>query len=142
MNRYLFFNSPGTPVNIQFVYPLELTVNSPKYYRDCEIPNCHYETLEIYVATKGIYVVWSESSITNTYGYIYKNDFNSLKPFENLLLQHNGSCNNGQFKLIVNFEMNTRYVLVVTTHHPNTIGNFSIFISGPDNVTLRHISKY
>ncbi len=142
MNRYFFFYSSGTPVNIQFVYALKLTADSPTYYRDFKIPKCHFETLEINVATRGQYVIWSESSISNTYGYIYKNDFNPLKPFENLLLQHDGSCNEGQFKLFIDLEMNTRYVLVVTTHRPNTKGNFSIFISGSNNVTLRHISKY
>jgi hypothetical protein len=129
-------------VNIQFVHSLKLTVDSPKYYRDCEVPNCHYETSEIYVAENSVYVLWSESNINNVHGYIYKNDFNSLKPSENLLLQHNGSCNNGQFKLIINLEMNTRYVLVVTTHRPNTIGSFSIFISGPKNVTVNYRSMY
>ena len=123
------------------VYSSKLTVDTPTYYRDCEIPQCHYETLEINVVTKGVYVLWSESNI-NTYGYIYKNNFNSLKPLENLLLKHDGYCNDGQFKLIIDLEINTRYVLVVTTHRPNTIGNFSIFISGPDNVTVNHISKY
>ena len=123
------------------VYSSKLTVDSPTYYRDCEIPQCHYETLEINVVTKGVYVLWSESNI-NTYGYIYKNDFDSLKPLENLLSQHNGYCNDEQFKLFIDLEINTRYVLVVTTHRPNTIGNFSIFISGPDNVTVNYISKY
>jgi hypothetical protein len=129
-------------VNIQFVYSSKLTDDSPTYYRDFEIPNCYYETLELNVATNGVYVLWSESSISNTYGYIYKNDFNSLKPFENLLVKHDGYCNDGQFKLIIDLEISTRYVLVVTTHRPNTFGNFSIFISGPNNVTVNYMSKY
>jgi hypothetical protein len=141
MNRFLFSYSLGTPVNIQLIYSSRLTDDSPTYYRDCEVPKCHYETLEMYVATKGVYVLWSESNIP-TYGYIYKNDFNALKPSENFLLQHDGYCNDGQFKLIIDLEINTRYVLVVTTHRPNTIGNFSISISGPTNVTLNRISKY
>ncbi len=123
------------------VYSSKLTVDSPTYYRDCEVPRCHYETFEIYVVINGVYVLWSESEI-NTYGYIYKHDFNSLKPLENLLSKHDGYCNEGKFKLFVDLEINTRYVLVVTTHRPNTIGNFSIVISGPSNVTLNHISKY
>jgi hypothetical protein len=142
MNRFLFSYSLGTPVNIQFVYPSKLTVDSPTYYRDCEVPKCRFETLEVNVTTKGVYVFWSQSTINNTYGYIYKNDFDSMKPFENLLLQHDGYCNDGQFKLIIDLEINTRYVLVVTTHRPNMIGNFSVFISGPNNVTVNHISKY
>lgn len=124
------------------IYSSKLTVDSPKYYRDCEVPECHYETFEIYVATNGVYVLRSESSISQTYGYIYKNNFNALKPSENLLLQHDGFCNEGQFKLMIDLEMNIRYILVVTTHRPNTIGNFFIFISGPKNITVNHISKY
>jgi hypothetical protein len=127
-------------VTIQLVYSSKLTADSPTYYRDCRIPRCHYETFEIYVVTKGVYVFWSESNI-NTYGYIYKHDFTSLKPFENLLSQHDGSCNEGQFKIFVDLEINTRYILVVTTHRPNTIGDFTLSISGPANVTLHHISK-
>lgn len=90
---------------------------------------------------KGRVCSLEESTIRDTYGYIYKNDFNALKPSENLLLQHDGSCNEGQFKLFIDLEINTRYVLVVTTRRPNAVGNFSISISGPNNVSLNHISK-
>ncbi len=134
-NRFVFSYSLGTPVNIQLVYSSELTVDSPTYDRGSELAKCHYETFEINVVTKGVYVFWSESNI-NAIGYIYKNDFNPLKPSENLLLKHDGYCNDGQFKLMIDLEINTRYILVVTTNRPNTIGNFSIFISGPNNITL------
>ena len=86
-----------------------------------------------------MYVLWSESVNTQPYAYIYKNHFDALKPFQNLLLQHDGLCNKGQFKLIIDLQINVRYVLVVTTHRPDTIGNFSIFISGPENVSFSHI---
>jgi len=93
------------------------------------------------VQKNGEYVIWSESNIDRTYGYIYKNDFNSLKPSENLLLRHDGTCNEEQCKFFIDLEINTRYVLVVTTHRPRTIGNFSISISGPENVTLTRMSE-
>ncbi|CAF1084670.1 unnamed protein product [Adineta steineri] len=129
----------STPVNIQLKYSSKLTDDSPTYYRDCQVPQCHYETLQIHVNTTGLYVIWSENDI-NAYGYIYKNDFNPLKPSENLLLSHDGKCNDEQFKLIIDLEINTRYILVVTTHDPKTIGNFSVFISGPNNVSLSPFS--
>ncbi|CAF1435106.1 unnamed protein product [Adineta steineri] len=131
--------SCGTPVNIQLRYSSKLTDDNPTYYRDCQVPQCHYETLQIHVNTMGPYVLWSKSSI-KTYGYIYKNDFNPLKPSENLLVSHDGECNDGQFKLIIDLEVNTRYILVVTTHNPKIIGSFSIFISGPNNVSLSPFS--
>ncbi|CAF1545401.1 unnamed protein product, partial [Rotaria sordida] len=40
-----------TPVNIQFRYTSQLTDDSPTYYRDCQVPQCHYETLQIHVNT-------------------------------------------------------------------------------------------
>ncbi|CAF3947851.1 unnamed protein product [Adineta steineri] len=84
----------STPVNIQFRYTSKLTDDSPTYYRDCRVPQCHYETSQIYVNTTGLYVLWSENNI-NAYGYIYKNDFNPLKPSENLLLSHDGPKQSG-----------------------------------------------
>ncbi|CAF0878090.1 unnamed protein product [Adineta steineri] len=81
--------SCGTPVKIQLKYSSKLIDDSPIYYRDCQIPQCHYETLQIHINTPGLYVLWSENNI-NAYGYIYKNDFNPLKPSENLLLSHDG----------------------------------------------------
>jgi hypothetical protein len=111
------------------------------YYRDCEIPKCYYETLKMNVVKSGSYVLWSESNI-NTYGYIYKNNFDPLKPSENLLLEHNGTCNQEQFKLMIDLENDTQYVLVVTTYRPYTTGSFSVLISGAENVSLHHFSKY
>ncbi|CAF0779514.1 unnamed protein product [Adineta steineri] len=43
----------STPVNIQLRYSLKLTEDSPTYYRDCQVPQCHYETLQIHVNTTG-----------------------------------------------------------------------------------------
>ncbi len=111
------------------------------YYRDYDIAKCYYETLQFNINRTASYILWSESNM-NTYGYIYKNDFNPLKPSENLLLEHDGSCNQEQFKLIINLEINTRYILVVTTYRPKTMGRFSVFVSGPDNVSLNHFSEY
>ncbi|CAF4032888.1 unnamed protein product [Adineta steineri] len=79
----------STPVNIQFNYSSKLTDDSPTYYRDCQVPQCHYETSQIHVNTTGLYVLWSENNI-NAHGYIYKNDFNPLNPSENLLVSHDG----------------------------------------------------
>ncbi|CAF1138854.1 unnamed protein product [Adineta steineri] len=42
----------STPV-IQFKYSSQLTDDSPTYYRDCQVPQCHYETSQIHVNTTG-----------------------------------------------------------------------------------------
>ncbi|CAF1536843.1 unnamed protein product, partial [Adineta ricciae] len=135
----VFLERLSTPVNIQLRYSSKLIDDSPTFYRDCKVPQCHYEALQIYVNTTGLYVLWSESNI-KAYGYIYENDFNPLKPSDNLLVSHGGKCNYGEFKLIIDLEAKIRYILVVTTHEPKIFGNFSIFISGPNNVTLSPFS--
>jgi hypothetical protein len=136
----LFCYSIGTPDVIRLIYSSELTTDSPTYYRDCQTPNYHYESIQVNVAITGLYSIWSRSTV-DTYGYIYKDNFDSLKPVENLLSQHSGICNVGQFKLIIDLQADTTYILVVTTYRPNMTGNFSIFVSGPDNVTLSPISE-
>jgi hypothetical protein len=118
-----------------------LTINSPRYCRDYKKPNYHYETLQINVMKTDSYVLWSESKM-DTYGYIYKDDFDPLQPFGNLVAQHSGKCNQGQLKFIINLESNTKYILVVTTYYPNATGNFTIFISGENDVTLNHFGMY
>jgi hypothetical protein len=118
----------------------ELNVSSPTYYRDCKTPNYYYQALQINVSTTGSYILWSASTI-NTYGYIYKDEFDQFKPFENLLLQNSGNCNHGQFKLMIDLQANTKYILVVTTYHPNITGHFSIVVSGLNNISLNHLSK-
>ncbi|CAF3958010.1 unnamed protein product [Adineta steineri] len=138
-NNEVLLERLSTPVNVQYTHSSQLTDDSPTYYRDCQVPQCHYETLQIHVNTTGLYVLWSENNI-NAYGYIYQNDFNPLKPTENLLLSHDGECNDGQFKLIIDLEINTRYILVVTTRDPKITGNFSVFFSGPNNVSLSPFS--
>ncbi len=129
-------------MNIQFKYSSELTIDSPKYCRDYKIPNYYYQTIEINVMTTDSYILWSESGISDTYGYIYKDDFDPLQPFGNLLHQHSGKCNQGQLKFIIDLQANTKYILVVTTYYPNTTGNFTIFMSGQNNVTINRFSMY
>ncbi|CAF1504357.1 unnamed protein product [Adineta ricciae] len=125
------------PLNNYVNYSSEFTSTSAMYYRDCQIPKCYYETLEINVITTGIYVISSESDM-HMYGYIYKHDFDPLKTSKNLYLEHNGTCNDYQLKFITNLNNYTKYILVITTFSPYTMGKYSIFISGPNNVSLTH----
>jgi hypothetical protein len=133
--------SIGTPVNIQFNYASNLSDNSLMYYRDYKIPKCYYQALQMNVVKSGSYVLWSESNIS-TYGYIYKQNFDPVKPSRNLFLEHDGTCNQRQFKLMIDLKNDTQYVLVVTTYHSFEIGSFSVLISGPGSVSITHFSKY
>ncbi|CAF3641687.1 unnamed protein product [Adineta steineri] len=122
-------------------YSSELNTSSQTYSRNCREVNYYYQTIRMNVMETGYYALSSSSSM-NTFGDIYKDDFNPMNPVENLLLQNYRSCAYRDFKLIVYLHTDTTYILVVTTFNPNFIGNFSILTSGPNNITLNPYSKY
>ncbi|CAF1035438.1 unnamed protein product [Adineta steineri] len=120
---------------VQSNYSSELTTNSPKYSRDARKSNYYYETIQIHVVETGYYALTSSSNV-NTFGYIYKDDFNPRNPSENLLSQDYRSCSYQDFKFIAYLQTGTKYILVVTTSSPNITGKFSILTSGPNVITL------
>ncbi|CAF0986126.1 unnamed protein product [Adineta steineri] len=120
---------------VQSNYSSELTTNSQTYSRDCRKSNYYYETIRVNVVENAYYALSSDSTM-DTYGYIYKDDFNPLNPFENLLSQNYRSCSYEDFNLIVYLHSDTKYILVVTTSSPNKTGTFSLLTSGPNNITL------
>lgn len=93
------------------------------------------------VITTGSYTISGKSKV-HIYGYIYKDNFNPLDPFENLLSENDFSCGDRQFILTPTLETSTTYILVVTTFSPNETGEFSIIASGPNRVTLSHLCEY
>jgi hypothetical protein len=101
----------------------------------------YYEAIQVNVNETGSYSLGSSGSV-DTYGYIYKDKFDPYNPFENLLSQNDEGCGNNQFKLITYLQSSTTYILVVTTYYAKRTGAFSIFVFGPNNVSLKHISKY
>ncbi|CAF3821869.1 unnamed protein product, partial [Adineta steineri] len=122
-------------------YSSELNTSSQTYSRDCRKSNYYYETIRMNVVETGYYALISSSNM-NTFGDIYKDDFNPMNPFENLLSQDYRSCSYQDFKFIAYLHTGTTYILVVTTWSPNMTGDFSILTSGPDNITLNPYSSY
>ncbi|CAF4053204.1 unnamed protein product, partial [Adineta steineri] len=120
---------------VQSNYSSELNTSSQTYSRDCRKSNYYYETIRVNVVKTGYYALISSSNM-NTFGDIYKDDFNPMNPVENLLSQDYRACNSQDFKFIVYLYTGTTYILVVTTSSPNMTGNFSILTSGPSNITL------
>ncbi|CAF3917205.1 unnamed protein product [Adineta steineri] len=116
-------------------YSLQLTTESQTYSRDCRKSNYYYQAIQMNVMETGYYALNSISSM-NTFGNIYKDDFDPMSPFENLLSQDYRACGHQNFKFIAYLHAGTRYILVVTTSSPNITGNFSILTSGPNNITL------
>jgi hypothetical protein len=124
------------------VYSLALTTKSEVYARTgCDGSNYYYAAIQMNVIESGCYSVESNSTI-DIYGYIYKNNFDPFNPTKNLLSQNDGNLNNTQFKFMISLQVNTTYVLVVATYQPSVTGTFSVFVSGPNNVSLNRISEY
>ncbi|CAF1456455.1 unnamed protein product, partial [Adineta steineri] len=140
---YIDFNSISYPSVIEIPYSSavqsnyssELNTSSQTYSRDCRKSNYYYQTIRMNVVETGYYALSSNSSM-DTFGDIYKDDFNPMNPFENLLSQDYRACSSQDFKFIAYLYTGTTYILVVTTSSSNTTGNFSILTSGPDNITL------
>jgi len=124
------------------MYSSELNASSPTYARTgCLEGNYFYEAVEVKVVETGNYSLGTNSTM-DTYGYIYKNSFDPTFVTVNLLLEDDQSYRNDQFKLIIPLQVNTTYILVVTTYSLNVTGMFSVLVSGPNNVSLNRISKY
>lgn len=126
---------------VQSLYSSELTATSQIYSRNCIRVGFYYETIQVHVMMNGKYIIGSISNIY-TFGYIYNGSFNPFNPDENVLSKNYKGCSSNQFKLIVDLQANTTYILVVTTNHPYVTGAFSIFVSGPKTVSLNRFSKY
>jgi len=135
MSCLYLIDAPSTSAHP--IYASNLTINSPKYSRNCIQPNYYYEVVEVNVVSDGVYTLGSDNSIT-IYGYLYKNKFNPLNPTENQIDENSLSGCKKQFKL----QKRTTYILVITTDWPNTIGSFSIMALGPSNVTIKRSSEY
>jgi len=116
-----------------------LTEENQVYPRVCGTGNYHYETIEISVLQSGSYTFDSNSTVL-LYGYIYKNSFNPSYPNENLITESNFT-NDNRFNLGDYLEINTLYILVVTTFDPKVRGPFTLFVTGPNNITLNQIGR-
>jgi hypothetical protein len=92
------------------------------------------------VVTTGWYRLLGNSDMV-TYGYIYKDNFNPLIPFDDVLVKDEGSCRNDEFGLRVYLEVNTKYILVVRTWQPRETGTFSICVSGLDSIAFNRSGK-
>ena len=127
--------------DITFTYQVTLSANSPMYSRGCSPASFYYEIYEIKVPEIRYYTIRGSSDF-HTYGYIYKNQFNPLKPTENMIARDDHSdVFFGQFKLEIPLYVDTTYILVVTTPTAKKTGEIKINLLGVTNVTVKHISE-
>jgi len=108
--------------------------SSSSYY--CRIGNCslgiiyYYEVYSLTVATNGYYTITSNSTF-DSYGLIYRDNFDRSMPNVNLLQQNDDGAGNHQFLLRLFLQTSLSYELVVTTYASTVIGSFSISSIGP-----------
>jgi hypothetical protein len=139
-SNFYFISNQQYLLGIQATYASVLTKNTQTYSRICGRTNYYYETIQVNVQENSTYTFDSNSSII-TYGYIYKNNFDPSHPTENLLTQSNYTCGEYHFQFSTELQVNTTYILVVTTFESNVQGVFSVFVYGVNNVSLNHISE-
>ena len=123
------------------MYSFESTTNSQKHSRNCRKLNYYDEVMQVNVVDTGCYILGINSTV-DTYGYIYKNNYNSSRPSENLLSHNDYESGGGQFRFASYLEANTKYILVVTTYSRNATEKFSIVVSGSKSVTVNRTSEY
>jgi hypothetical protein len=136
------FHLVNTSPVIQFIYSSELTINHTTYSRTVfNCSNYYYEEIQLIVDKSDYYTLISNSTI-DIYGSIYVNKFNPLNPFADRILESDQSCRNGYFRLIVRLQVNTTYILVVSTYNPDETGLFSVIVYGSNKVHFQRISKF
>ena len=125
----------------QSTYKSKLIASTPTYLRQCGKGKYHYETIQVNVQMNGVYS-FNSNNTNITYGYIYENDFDPSNPTNNLLAESSISCRRYYFKFGTYLKINKTYILVITTYEPYVQGEFSLFVIGPNNVSLNRTSKY
>jgi hypothetical protein len=124
------------------MYSSALTESSPTFtWSGCGVLNYYYEAIQMKVIETGNYRVTS-NSLLNTYDSIYKDAFIPFAPTRNSYAEDFEKCDYVHYKLDIVLFADTTYIWVFTTVFPNVIGDFSIFVSGPNNVSFDRISEY
>ena len=95
----------------------------------------YYEAIVLNASLPGTYVFVSSSRM-DTYGYIYKDTFDSSDPAVNLIAGNDNTGGNKQFQLNIFLEALTQYILVVTTYDAGERGVFSIVATGPASINF------
>jgi hypothetical protein len=76
----------------------------------------------------------------DTYGYFYNVYFDPFDPSQSLITYDDDSGDNRQFKISLNLQSGSRYILVVTTFSGGVTGRFSIRATGPASVGFTPIT--
>ena len=118
-----------------------LTTNSLTYSDGCYERDYIDTVVEVEVFTVDFYSFSINSSL-HVYGYLYENYYNAISPIKNSLFELRGSCGPNKFKLTTHLQPNIKYMLVIRTNDFRMKGLLSVFVTGPNNVSLKSIGEY
>jgi hypothetical protein len=122
-------------------YSNALTLNSETFSRNGINGSVYYyNAIEVQVTTTGTYTFKSSSSL-DTYGYLYRRNFDPSYPASSLMSYDDDGAGSSQFQFANNLRSDIKYILVVTTYGQSTTGAFSIIASGPYDISLKPISN-
>jgi len=107
----------------------------------CEVANLYYESIYIKVFESGCHNLYIKSDAEILVN-IYKHYFDPLNSQLNVLFRSDDNVNSTQIEFSFTFQVNTYYVIVITTYRPGMTGNFSITIESTNKTIFNRISKY
>jgi len=71
-------------------------------------------------------------------GYVYTNsNFSLLDLSMNAIMEKDDTNCDNQFRMSFDRQINTSFILIITTKQEHEQGNFTIIINGPNNVTMK-----
>ncbi|CAF5189923.1 unnamed protein product, partial [Rotaria magnacalcarata] len=95
----------------------------------------YYMAIKITASTSASYTFVCGSRM-DTYGYLYNLPFIPNSPQSNLVVAKDDGGSQDNFQITVTFTVIQSMILVVTTYHPEDIGEFNISIHGPAQLSL------
>ena len=99
----------------------------------CDSFKLYYEVIPLTISINGNYKITSNSTF-DTYGLIYRDNFNPNALSVNLIMENNDDGGNNQFLWNIYLQVSIQYLIVVTTSTNRTTGSFTISINGPGNI--------
>lgn len=121
-------------------YSNVLTVNSRNYTRYGQSSGSfYYHAIEVRVPVTGDYTFRTNSTIGDTFGYLYQGNFYPTYPQYNVIAQNDDAFGNNQFGFTVALRSDITYILVFTTYFTGATGSFDVVTSGPSNVYMNQI---
>ncbi|CAF4877903.1 unnamed protein product, partial [Rotaria magnacalcarata] len=111
-------------------------MSSPKFSRpEGGELTYYYMAIQVTASTSASYTFVCDSRM-DTYGYLYTLPFIPSSPQSNLVAAKDDGGSQGNFQITVTFTATQSMILVVTTYHPDNIGEFNISIHGPAQLSL------